>query len=249
MSVDYRLDVLITGYPGKTAFHGGLGWSTVAMLSNENRRILIDVSSFGSRPLVLDELRKRGFEPEDVTDVLLTHSHWDHSVNWTLFPRANIVISRTELAWAKDEPPGGWHVPELYIRELANSPRLRVVDDGDEVAPGIVAHAVPGHTPGHLVYVAHGSERDIVFSGDAAKNRAELLSRSVAMSLDEASSIHALERIWQLWKARPGNVLVPGHDVMMALREGEPYYLADAKASIIVWAGESLAHEREIDLT
>jgi glyoxylase-like metal-dependent hydrolase (beta-lactamase superfamily II) len=247
-AVDYRLHVLIVGYPGRTTCHGGLGWSTVALLSNRDRRILIDVSSFGARPQLMQQLHAAGFGTEDITDVLLTHAHWDHLVNWTLFPNAQVVISDAELAWAAKQAPGEGNVPEFFISELVASPRVRRVDDGEEVVPGIVAHAVAGHTPGHLVYVATGTDHDIIFTGDAAKNRAELLSRTVDMTADAASSIRSIEKIWDLWKQRPGNVLVPGHDVMMGLREGEPYYLAERRAAIGAWLGTDLDDCRLIDL-
>ncbi|HTJ27676.1 MAG TPA: MBL fold metallo-hydrolase [Candidatus Limnocylindria bacterium] len=247
-TVDYRLDVLITGYPGRTTHHGGLGWSTVALLSNADRRILIDVSSFGARPRLMEQLRATKFTPDDITDILLTHSHWDHSINYTLFPNANIVISEKELAWAAAQAPGQGNVPELYIRDLVASPRVRRVNDGDEVAPGVVAHAVTGHTPGHMVYVATMNEYDIIFTGDSAKNRAELLSRTVDMTVDPASSVRSLEKIWGLWKKRPESIIVPGHDVMMRLRDGEPYYLAKREAAIKSWLGTDLIDRKEYDL-
>jgi glyoxylase-like metal-dependent hydrolase (beta-lactamase superfamily II) len=247
-TVDYRLDVLITGYPGRTTHHGGLGWSTVALLSNDQRRILVDVSSFGARPRLIEQLKAAGFTPDDVTDILLTHAHWDHSINYTLFPKANIVISETELSWAAAQAPGKGNVPELYIQDLAASPRVRRVQDGEEVAPGVVAHAVSGHTPGHMVYVATMTAHDIVFTGDAAKNRAELLSRTVDMTVDPAASVRSLEKIWALWKKRPETIIVPGHDVMMQLRNGEPHYLADREAAIKSWLGTDLIDRTEFNL-
>lgn len=247
-TVDYRLDVLITGYPGRTTHHGGLGWSTVALLSNDQRRILIDVSSFGARPLLLERLKAAGFTPDDITDILLTHAHWDHSINYTIFPKANVLIGDTELRWAAAQAPGQGNVPELYIADLAASSRVHRVKDGDEVAPGIVAYDVPGHTPGHMVFVATMTEHDIIFTGDSAKNRAELLSRTVDMTIDAAASVRSLDKIWDLWKKRPESILVPGHDVRMRLRDGEPYYLATREAAIKSWFGTNLIERTEINL-
>ena len=51
----YELDVLVQSYPGKSVCHGGLGWSTIALLRGEGRVILIDVGAFG----VGKELEKR----------------------------------------------------------------------------------------------------------------------------------------------------------------------------------------------
>ena len=47
---DHRLDVLVQGYPGKSLCHGGLGWSTIALLRGGGRTVLIDVGAFAIRP-------------------------------------------------------------------------------------------------------------------------------------------------------------------------------------------------------
>src|SRR3954469_18147026 len=88
----YEVDILVHGYPGKAVCHGGLGWSTIALLRGNGRVALVDVGSFAQRQLVVDGLARHGLKPDHVTDVLLTHSHWDHSVNWVMFPKARVVI-------------------------------------------------------------------------------------------------------------------------------------------------------------
>jgi len=47
--------------------------------------------------------------------------------------------------------------------------RIRFLWDGDEVLPGIEAVATPGHTPGHLSFMVHGSE-PVLIIGDAISN-------------------------------------------------------------------------------
>ncbi len=74
----------------------GLGWSTIALLRGHGRTAVINTGNFGMRKLLIEGLRERGVRPADVTDVLLTHSHYDHAVNWTLFRHARIVIGETE---------------------------------------------------------------------------------------------------------------------------------------------------------
>ena len=109
----YKLDVLIQGYPGKSLCHGGLGWSTIALLRGGGRSILIDVGAFAVRPEFARQLAAADCAPGSVTDVVLTHAHWDHSVNYTLFPNADIWIGRAEMDWAAAQPPGFNPLPEL----------------------------------------------------------------------------------------------------------------------------------------
>ncbi len=237
---DYALDILVQGFPGRMVCHGGLGWSTVALLRGRGRVALVDVGAFSMRKGILEQLGRLGLEPADVTDVLLTHSHYDHSLNWIMFRHANIILGAREMAWAVDEPWGTGPVPELYVRELENWPTLRPAADGAEVMPGITAHAAPGHTPGHLVYVYRGTKRDIVFTGDAAKNRAELLSRKGEATYDAKQSGASIRMIWKLWQAREGSILVPGHDLPMTQKDGRTQYLGKRKAALKAWFGEDL---------
>jgi len=244
----YRIDILVHGYPGRSVCHGSLGWSTIALLRGHGRVALIDVGAFGVRHLLQQKLNDLGLTPEDVTDVILTHAHYDHMINWTLFPNAQIHISGSELDWSLTVPWGKTPVPELYVKELAQWAKLIRVETGQALLPGLVAHHAPGHTPGHLIFVLNGSSHDVIFTGDAAKNRAELLSRRADMSLNVQDSQATLERIWSLWTAKTGSVLVPGHDLPMNLRDGQPNYLGEREGGIRAWFGNGLEQTTEFSL-
>jgi N-acyl homoserine lactone hydrolase len=232
---EYDIDIVVQGYPGKSICHGGLGWSSVVLVRAHGRIALIDTGGFSMRTMLIKRFAERGLKPADITDLLLTHSHHDHSVNWTMFPKARIVISAHELAWSLKEPWGETPVPELYMRELKSWPKLHAASEGEEVFPGITAHLAPGHTPGHLVYLLRTAERDVIFAGDAAKNRAELVSGTTDMTYDAAVSKASIEAIWALWRRRPGNIVVPGHDVPMVLENGKTKYIDKREAAISAW--------------
>ncbi len=237
---DYDIDIVVQGFPGKSVCHGGLGWSSVVLIKAHGRLALVDAGSFGMRTMLLKRFKDRGLKPKDITDVLLTHSHHDHSVNWTLFSHARIVLGDHELAWSLKEPWGETPVPELYVKELETWPTLHRAVEGEEVFPGITAHLAPGHTPGHLIYVLHAAERDVIFTGDAAKNRAELVSGTTDMTYDPAVSKASIEMIWSLWKKRPDTVVVPGHDMPMVQTSGKTKYIDKREAAIIAWYGDDM---------
>ena len=246
---DYDIDIVVQGFPGKSVCHGGLGCSTVVLLRAHGRTALIDAGSFGMRTMLIKRLSDRGLKPGDVTDLLLTHSHHDHSVNWVLFSHARIVIGADELAWSLKEPWGQTPVPELYVRELETWPTLHTAADGEEVFPGITAHLAPGHTPGHLIFVLRAAERDVIFTGDAAKNRAELVSGTTDMTYDAAVSKASIDSIWKLWRRRPGNIVVPGHDVPMMLENGQTKYIDKREAAISAWFGDDMETTMLFQLT
>jgi len=244
----YEIDILIQGFPGRMVCHGGLGWSTVALIRGNGIVALVDVGSFNMRKGLIERLARRDLEPSDVTHVILTHSHYDHSLNWILFRQARIVIGARELMWSLNEPWGEGPVPELYMRELENWPTLYPVAAEQEFMPGFWAHAAPGHTPGHLVFVLEGRERDVVFTGDAAKNRAELVSRKGEATYDASLSSASIERIWQLWGKRPGSILIPGHDLPMTQTDGRIERIGKREAALKAWFGESIEDTTLIEL-
>lgn len=243
-----NVNVLIYGFPGKSLCHGGMGWSSVVLIRTENRIALVDTGNFGMRRLLTKHLAERGLKPTDITDLLLTHSHYDHSVNWTLFRHARIVIGETEMQWALNEPWGETPVPELYVLTLDSWKTCVKVKDGEEVFPNITAHLAPGHTPGCLVFHMKTPEHDYIFTGDAAKNRAELVSRDTDMSYDKNISKDSIEMIWQKWREREGTILIAGHDLPMHLVNGEPVYIGKRKAGIKAWFGDDMATTTEFNL-
>ncbi len=245
----YVLDILVHGYPGKSVCHGSLGWSSIVLLRGHGRIALIDVGAFGVRHLLIDKLNSLGLKPEDVTDVVLTHSHYDHSINWTLFSGAKIHIAGAELDWSLTVPWGRTPVPELYMKELSQWHTLNRIESGQEILPNLISHAAPGHTPGHLVFVLIGKDKDVIFTGDAAKNRAELLEKNADMSLSLNDSMTTFEKIWSLWEIKTRSVLIPGHDLPMVIKNGKPFYLSKREAGIRSWMGESLEQVTEFSLT
>ena len=237
----YQVDVLVQGYPGRSVCNGGLGWSTTTLLRTEQHKILVDVGAFGVRHYLEQQLRRCEVLPEEITDVVLTHAHYDHAVNFVLFPNATVWIGADELTWACAQPPGFNPLPELYVRELTRAPNVRRIRDGDTFLPHMTAIASPGHTPGHLLFYVDQPGQAILFTGDAAKNRAELLSGRVSDTLDVQASSDTMKRIWSIWKRVPETLLVPGHDLGMKLNDSnEPFYVGERLAAINAWFGDTL---------
>lgn len=246
----YRVDVLVQGFPGKSVCHGGLGWSTVTLLRGEGRTVLVDAGAFGVRRVLLQQLQAHGVEPADVTDVFLTHVHYDHAVNFVLFPSATVWVGERELAWAERQPPGFNPIPELYVAELSRSERVRRLRGGDRFVPGLECLDAPGHTPGHLLLYLHANPVPVLFTGDAAKNRAELLSREVDATGDADASRRSIDLIWEYWRRAADTVLIPGHDLAMRLdAHGQPQYIGERKARIAAWYSESIRTMSMFDLS
>jgi N-acyl homoserine lactone hydrolase len=245
----WTVDILLQGYPGKTLGHGGLGWSTVALLRGHGRNVVLDTGSFGARKPIIEGLAKHGLQPSDITDLLLSHLHYDHIVNWPMFTKARIATGAVELDWARDEPHGTTPVAELYVQALQTHASLRLLQDGDTVLPGITTHLAPGHTPGHLIFVIEDESGDILLVQDAAKYRCELLTRSADMTYDPAVTRATIEMIWEKWRRRPGSILLTGHDLPLVLHNGEPVYRDERHAGITAFFGATMDDRQLFDLS
>ncbi len=97
-----------------------------------------------------DALAKAGVRTEDVSDVILTHMHWDHAGGVDLFPKARVWIQRSEWEATADGStrPGGVVAEDVAaLRALQRGGRLAVVDgDGLEAIPGIMLYVRGGAT-------------------------------------------------------------------------------------------------------
>jgi N-acyl homoserine lactone hydrolase len=244
----YTLEVLIQGFPAKSEDHGALGWSTVPLLRGYDEVILIDTGSYSYRVPLLERLDRLGLRPEDVTSVVLTHCHWDHICNYPLFPRAKVFVPNDDLEWALNQPVGTWHIPEFHVEKLDSDQRVIRIREGDEFLPGLRAIATPGHTPGHLSYIAQGKRADLIFAGDAVKNQAELMTGRVDMTLDLVSSTASVRYLRALVAKDPSNIIVCGHDRLLGLDGGNLAYLADLQATVSARLSPQIENETVIDL-
>jgi N-acyl homoserine lactone hydrolase len=231
----YHLDILVNGFPGKSATHGGLGWSTVCLLRDGTNAVLIDTGPPAYLGLLHAAMDRLGLAPTDLTHILATHLHWDHIGNFTMFPNATVVVGRRELEWASAQAPGTPLIADLHVARLMALPeRTLLVDAGDEPLTDISVLDAPGHTPGHLAYRVATTDGDVLFAGDAVKNRYELATGNADSSLDMAASRRSIERLRSIMVADliP---MVPGHDVPLAVRSGEVQALAPQTAQLSVF--------------
>ena len=119
-----------------------------------------------------------GVDPQKIDMIVVTHFHPDHifglmekETNAQVFPNAEIVVPNAEYAYWTDAATLA-KAPEnrkgLVKRIQATLPtwkNLKRIEDGAEVAPGIVAIAAYGHTPGHTTYqLSSGKDQLVVFA-------------------------------------------------------------------------------------
>ena len=127
---------------------------------------------------LLEGLGKRGYKPEDITDVVLTHLHADHcgggvkrktdGIGYELtFPEATYHVSRTHWDWAvKNNIREADSFLEENIIPILDSGHLSLVDGDGELFPGFSVRMCYGHTPGLMIPLINYKEKTIVYTGD-----------------------------------------------------------------------------------
>jgi glyoxylase-like metal-dependent hydrolase (beta-lactamase superfamily II) len=115
---------------------------------------------------LLASLAEAGVKPTAVTDVLITHSHGDHAgglldaAGKLAFPKAAIRMASAEWAWMQTKGQ-----PDLV--KIISS-HVHTFEPGAQVAPGITAVALKGHTPGHVGYEIASGDAHLLDIGDLA---------------------------------------------------------------------------------
>jgi glyoxylase-like metal-dependent hydrolase (beta-lactamase superfamily II) len=125
-----------------------------------------------------DGLLKRGFRPEDITDVFLTHLHADHcgggvkrekgSNKYELtFPNAIYHVSRTQWEWAlKNNLREADSFLEENILPIGQSGHLNLIEEEEELFPGFSLIICYGHTPGLMIPVIKYKDKTLIYTGD-----------------------------------------------------------------------------------
>ena len=158
-----------------------------------------------------------GLAPEDVTDLVVTHVHWDHLDGADLFPRARVWIQKEE--YEHHVGPDGSVLDRaidpadaVMLAELKAAGRVELVEgDGREFLPGISAYTGGRHTFASQYLGVRTPAGTVVVASDNCYLY-ENLERGVAIAqtLDAASNLAAQERMVAL--AAAPELVVPGHD-------------------------------------
>lgn len=131
-------------------------------------------------------LRAYGIEPADVTDVLLTHLHYDHT-GWlgvdgsVFFPNATIHMHADDVAHFTDPAALGLSARVTPDRLAVVADRIATFTGGCVPVPGINALPAPGHTPGSTVFVASDRTTRVVFLGDTVHCPVQLVDSEWAV--------------------------------------------------------------------
>jgi len=156
------------------------GWG-----DKQNEKFFRHVHQHGGEGLT-EGLKKRGYRPEDITDVFLTHLHADHCGGCTrnkvegtgydhVFPEATYHVNRTQWEWANEN---NLREADAFLEEnilpLSLGGRINLVDEEGELFKGFSVRFFYGHTPGLMIPVIDYKGKTLVYTGDLIPTVAHL---------------------------------------------------------------------------
>jgi glyoxylase-like metal-dependent hydrolase (beta-lactamase superfamily II) len=169
-----------------------------------------------------EAVKTAGVKPEDVTDIILSHAHWDHMGGIDLFPKATVWIQREEYrfytgdAWQANGNHGGIDPEDVKaLVKLNTEGRVRFVEGDDaEILPGIRAFTGSRHTYASQYLRVDGKPPFVLASDNAYfyLNLTARLASATFSDADHAANIAQQARMFQL--AGSPDRVVPGHDML-----------------------------------
>jgi glyoxylase-like metal-dependent hydrolase (beta-lactamase superfamily II) len=160
---------------------------------------------------------RAGTRAEDVTDIIVSHVHWDHFDGVDLFPNATIWIQREEYEHHVDSAGHSLNraidAPNaMLLARLRREGRVRLVDgDAQEILPGITVYTGGKHTYQSQYAAVRTTVGTVVIASDNMYLYENLDKHlPIAQTLDAESNLRAQDRMRTL--ASSARLIVPGHD-------------------------------------
>lgn len=170
---------------------------------------------------------RAGVQPDQITDLIISHIHWDHLDGIDLFPKARVWLQKEEFNYYLDSSGTAKNrtidaTDARLLAQVAREGRLHLVDgDGVEIMPGISVYTGGKHTYSSQFAAVQSPAGTIVLASDNMYLYENLDKHlPIAQTLDAASNLRTQERMAAM--ASSPRLLVPGHDPEVFVRFPTP---------------------------
>lgn len=215
--------VFVGGSPHERVGFDWLFW----VARGRGRTLLVD-TGFGDRRRALrwrhlrftpplEQLQQLGLSSKQVTDVILTHGHWDHVGLVGVYRNARVWLQRREYEWMKSvvtpaapEAHGVRFSDVQTLQRIEREGRLRLVAGETTVFPGVTLTWAGGHTPGSQFVTVESAAGPVVIAGDLCPNYGNVFKHiavpDCVSRIQEEAALRELPR-----RAASPFYVLPGH--------------------------------------
>lgn len=158
------------------------------------------------RLVIHENIRKVGYQPEDVNMVLMSHLHFDHSAGMIYenrgrmeltFPHAEYVINRNEWEMAYSGQSTSYHTDIFDVVQRSGS--IHFIEGNGRLNENITYEVTGGHCKYHQVFLIEQEGEKIFYGGDILPEPEQLLRRFKAKyDYDGARSMELREEFGKL---------------------------------------------------
>lgn len=155
-----------------------------------------------------------GYQTSDVTHLICSHLHFDHSGGHHLFPQAAFYVGEGEMSFAHfPEPIGAFCYIPAQLERTRGFDWREVIGDLDLFGDGsLVIYSMPGHTPGEVSLKVRLASRTFILTGDAVHLREQLEKEyHFPIDADTVRATRTLRRLKRLRESEDATVWI-SHD-------------------------------------
>ncbi|MBQ9466582.1 MAG: MBL fold metallo-hydrolase [Muribaculaceae bacterium] len=146
----------------------------------------------------IEALAALGYKPEQVTKILLTHRHADHSGELRSFPNAKVYVNREELGAAELQGLDNLVPVDFTDGAYFNFPESQLI------TPGIHFIKAKGHTNGNSIVIVEDGDLFYLIHGDVTYVDEALYENKLSVVFDDlAAARETLDRVREFVRNHP----------------------------------------------
>jgi len=218
------------------------------VLNTGNKLVLFDTGmgtakAFGpTTGRLLKRLEEGKIPPAAIDDIICSHGHIDHiggladDKGKRYFPNATVWITKADYDFWTDESKLSGDL-KLFIQHarqnlLPYKDRIKWIEDGKDVVPGVQAIVSPGHTVGHSIFIIKSGDKTLAVTADTTHHQIILTEKprtEFSYDTDPKQAVASRLRVFDMVASQKIPLLAyhfpwPGYGYLGKQPDGYRYY-------------------------